>query len=937
MSYTTALQIAQITLSERRQKSGQPLKKEEIAAQVDEILTMPAVASGVDRDTLIRDLEERFTIWSDDAQILHGLDDHRPWLSARRGDFSWRFWERYRLLIGNSLAPAIVENIDKVTGDILGELEDTTRDGPWDRRGLVMGNVQSGKTGNYTGLICKAADAGYKVIVVLAGLYNNLRSQTQVRLDEGFLGYKSIPPRAGGTSFEKTGAGLLDPGPKADSVTNRAETGDFNRTVAAHFGIHPGGNPLLFVVKKNVSVLENLLGWIRSSADGVDAETGRRYHRSIPLLVIDDEADQASVDTKTITIDAEGNPDQDHNPTRINELIRSLLVAFDKSAYVGYTATPFANIFIHEKARTKDLGEDLFPRSFIINLPTPSNYTGAAKVFGIRDESGVGLTESSPLPVVRIVMDHAASEDRAETGGWMPPRLTARTAHVPLVNGERRVPPSLREAMLCFLLSTVVRGIREPKPQLNSMLIHVVRFTLVQEIVKQEVERELAAIRSRIVDGDGERVPTIGDELRELWETDYVRTSAELSMELPTWPEVAKHLVKAVGEIQVRIINGSAADALDYESARESGLSLIAVGGDKLSRGLTLEGLTVSYFLRASKMYDTLMQMGRWFGYREKYLDLCRLYTTAELESWFEHVAGATEELRLEFDYMFSIGATPREYGLKVRAHPALLVTSAVKMKTGTALRLSYSGDISETIIFDPREQKIRSNRDAVVALITRLGRVESGDAVGGYLWAGCRVSTVLEFLVTYQSHPDALRADTRLLQRYIQAQVDQGELTEWGVFLASSGRSGTKWRIAEELGVGPIGLIEREPYPEGTVRIDRYSIRRLVSPADEARDLSNGERAMAMEQTVRLWRESARKNKSADPPTELSGRAIRIARPKTRGLLIIYPLDGTRAELASDPPVMGIAISFPKSDTAREIEYKVNNVFTQVGDYDSL
>ena len=179
-----------------------------------------------------------------------------------------------------------------------GRIEDPNREGAWDRRGLVMGNVQSGKTATYTGLICKAADAGYKVIVVLAGLHNNLRSQTQVRLDEGFLGYKAAPPSSGGATFEPTGVSEFGTNARADSVTNRNDNGDFNQNVAKHFGIHPGGNPLLFVVKKNATVLSNLLGWIHASADSTDLETGRKFHRHIPLLVIDDEADQASVDTK---------------------------------------------------------------------------------------------------------------------------------------------------------------------------------------------------------------------------------------------------------------------------------------------------------------------------------------------------------------------------------------------------------------------------------------------------------------------------------------------------------------------------------------------------------------------------------------------------------------------------------------------------------------
>ena len=595
MSHATALQIAQLALSEFRRSSGKPLKKEEIAAKVDEILAMPMFASGVDRSALIRELEERFTVWSDDAQILGGDDAHTPWLPARRSDVDWAFWNRYKLFLGGQLPPASLDSVDKVTEDILGELENPIRAGAWDRRGLVMGHVQSGKTANYTGLICKAADAGYKVIVVLAGLHNNLRSQTQVRLDEGFLGYKSVPPRPGGAAFERTGVSRFDPRPKADSVTNRAEKGDFTNSAARHFGIHPGGNPLLFVVKKNVSVLENLLAWIRSSADGTDSDTGRRFHKNIPLLVIDDEADQASVNTKVLAIDEDGNPDEEHNPTRINELIRRLLIAFDKSAYVGYTATPFANIFIHEKSKTRELGEDLFPRSFIMNLPAPSNYTGPARIFGIANQDEFGLSSRDPLPIVREITDHAATESRAETSGWMPPKLVARTGHVPIWEGERRVPPSLREAILSFLLSTAVRSVREPLPQLNSMLVHVVRFTLVQAIVKEEIERELNSIQNRLLHGDGKRKPTILDELKALWTSDFVPTSAQCGTALPSWADLENVLPKVASAIQVRIINGSAKDALDYEEHRQTGLSLIAVGGDKLSRGLTLEGLTTSY------------------------------------------------------------------------------------------------------------------------------------------------------------------------------------------------------------------------------------------------------------------------------------------------------------------------------------------------------
>lgn len=932
-----ALNMCQLALADIKGTSGQPLTREAIAASVDQVLTMPMFAQVVDREQLIEELEQTFTVWSNDPTTLGNDDDHVPWLTQKRADVEWRFWNRYRLYMmqRQKLAPAAIETIEKVSDEVLGRIEDPDRPGPWDRRGLVMGNVQSGKTATYTGLICKAADAGYKVIIVLAGLHNNLRSQTQIRLDEGFLGYKAAPPANGGAPFEPTGVAEFGTNAKADSVTNRNDNGDFNKTVAKHFGIHPGGNPLLFVVKKNATVLKHLLGWIHHSADSKDPGTGRKFHRHIPLLVIDDEADQASVDTRSGAFDENGVRDEDHDPTKINRLIRSLLVSFEKSAYIGFTATPFANIYIHEQAWTKELGDDLFPRSFIINLPAPSNYAGAARVFGIDDDEDAGLHEVHPLPVVRFVTDHADTDDPKETEGWMPPRLTAKTGHVPLHDGRKQVPPSLRKALMSFLLSTAVRSIREQGPLFNSMLIHVVRFTNVQEIVREEVERELKEFSGRLQYGDGDRQPTLLEEFRDLWEQDYVVTTAALDSDhrLLEWQEVAARLPRVTASVEVRSINGSALDALDYEQHRDTGLNVVAVGGDKLSRGLTLEGLTVSYFLRSSRMYDTLMQMGRWFGYKEKYLDVCRLFTTEELHRWFRHIAAATEELRLEFDFMVSVGGTPRDYGLKVRSHPLMMVTSAVKMRTGTELRLSYAGDISETVVFDTVKVH-EQNLHAAVALLRSLGNPESGGRTKGYIWPKVGVEPVLQFLGEYQTHPEARRADTRLLARYVRRQNEQNELLEWTVLLLSSGLADAR-DVSEYFDGRDVGSIQRAR--QDPLKPGRYTIRRLVSPSDEARDLSVDEYRFAVDQTVIDWAASTRKNRPATAPETPSGRRIRSARPRERALLMLYPLDGETAGTQDGAPVVGVAISFPASDTAEAIQYKVNNVFTTAGDYDDL
>lgn len=349
---------------------GGAVSSERIAGVVDQVCGM-TVFEDVDRCELQRILEERFTVYMPPALILDSDDGHEEWLESRRPEISWKFWERYKLYASPKMPPMSFDaGVDVITSDVLSRLEDPNRQGMWDRRGLVVGHVQSGKTANYAGLIAKAADAGYKVIIVLTGMHESLRCQTQIRLDEGFLGRKSQPRAAGAQAFVPTGVGLLDPSVNANSGTNRFKGGDFNADVAAKFGITPGGLPLLFVVKKNANMLKNIIAWITTYAVAQDPETGRKFVPGVPVLVVDDEADQASVDTGRQKFDEDGQPDPKHNPKTINRQIRQILRLFERVAYVGYTATPFANIYIHDKGSTSEFGDDLFPRSFIVNIPT---------------------------------------------------------------------------------------------------------------------------------------------------------------------------------------------------------------------------------------------------------------------------------------------------------------------------------------------------------------------------------------------------------------------------------------------------------------------------------------------------------------------------------------------------------------------------------------
>ncbi len=905
--FDKVLEISVVLLREKNHPTP-----EDIRTTVDEALRLfPDQAEK--KEELARALESRFNIRIGVGTQLYDNSNHRPWLLQRKSDLSWRYWSRYASYLEGekAWAPAVIESLQDRVDTVLGLLEDPKREGPWDRRGLVVGNVQSGKTSNYTGLICKAADAGYQLIVVLAGVHNSLRSQTQLRLDEGFLGYNSVQLQLGGGAHTPIGAGKFDRSCAIpNTITNRAETGDFKKTVAQQFNITPGGKPLLFVVKKHVSVLRNLLNWVLWTAPTTDDRTGRGMIPEIPLLVIDDEADYASIDTKRLPLDENGQPLTDHDPTKTNARIRELLNSFEKSSYVGYTATPFANVYIHEDAVADGYGPDLFPRAFIINLPTPSNYVGPAQVFGLNGTENSDACHG--LPVVRIISDHAQ---------WLPNKHSKTFIPGPL-------PDSLHKAIRSFILTCAARRSRGQMYLHNSMLIHVTRFTAVQEKVGRLVEEEVQALHRRLKRGDGNAASQLIDELRRLWEEDYVPTTKEVNAsDCPPvcWSDVAGHLCAACEEIKVRLINGSAGDVLDYADNSETGLSVIAVGGDKLSRGLTLEGLSVSYYLRASRMYDTLMQMGRWFGYRPGYLDLCRLYTSQELVDWYEHITVADEELRELFETMASVKATPEDFGIRVRSHPDLLVTGPVKMRNGHRLNLSYKGDISETIFFHRDALTVKWNLNVVEKVLDKLGTPTTDD--GGTnkpirVWRHVTAGTVTDdFLAKIKVPTNATKVVPDLLAQYISACAKAGELTDWTIVLISKD-DGIEAKISKY----DVGMVTRSFYPRylRPEDVGYYRIRRLVDPRNEYFDLTDEQKAEALLRTQEAWESGEVRSKTS--PTRPSGPFIRLVRPKTNGLLLLYPLEPKYVE--GELPVIGFALSFPDTESHHTVNYVVNNVY---------
>ncbi len=891
------------------------VSKAEISDAVDMALSLPLYSS-TDRDTLIREIESVYNVRIDDFRIIENYERRRPWINDKKGGIEFKFWNRYRdyLQYEKNFADTVINQLDRLTDRTLDGLFDPSMNAVISKYGLVVGQVQSGKTANYTGLICKAADAGFNMIIVLAGIHNNLRSQTQLRIDEGFLGFDTQHERAFRENNTWIGVGRFNQDAIAHSLTTSLS--DFNTAAANSSGINFGiKDPLILVVKKNAAILGRLIQWLSSKSIEID---GRRVIRNKSLLMIDDEADNASINT---------NPESDPT-TRINGLIRDVIRLFDKSGYVGYTATPFANIFIPIEE------DNLFPRDFIINLPAPSNYIGPDKVFGFKLLEDAEESESV-LPIVRRIEDHHNFIDDSE----MP----------------SDVPDSLKRAIRCFILTCAIRRLRGQSSVHNSMLVHVSRLKAWQHELKILVENIFNFYRR----GIEMKVPAIVEEFRQTFEVDeesyksYKSVSSQIlnsklsqidsQIQVHPWEDVNKHLYEAVVKIVVKEINMGSADALTYYD-HPHGLSVIAVGGNKLSRGLTLEGLSVSYYLRSSRMYDSLMQMGRWFGYRPGYVDLCRLFTSRQLNEWFCHITHASEELRNEFDYMSdTVGATPEQYALKVRTHPGQLQISASnKIRRATTVTVSWAGRLVESYEFSKNPDVVRENFEAAENLIKVLPQ-KYEVRQGSFLWKDISYSDVRSFLNQMKLSPNLKAADPQNLLRFIDMQVGNDELTHWRVAVMS--RSTTEKRTEIDFGETSLSVGQYlRNYDDKNSNLEIYYLRKshIISPKDEFIDLEQEEYSRAMELTTDSWVRKRKEGKPSYPNGEIVRNQIRNSK---HPLLILYFLDPNGAVLKhsnGEPmesklafPIVGFAISFPRSSHNAPMTYAVHEQLLSIFNQD--
>lgn len=861
----------------------------------------------VDPELVARDVERLTAVTQDPASGPSNSEKHEPWLPEARSQRSWDFWERYRWYLEEErgLPPNVVRRLHQSTDDVLAQLEDPRRPGRWHRRGLVIGQVQSGKTGHYIGLAAKAVDAGYPLIVILAGIHNDLRSQTQLRVDEGLLGFHTDGKKKVFTweneDRQRIGAGRMPSARRyvIGSPTDSSDAGDFDARTANTMRNLPGlGDfPLVLVIKKHQQKLDAVREWL-VDAKGVEGENGQRVVRDFPLLVIDDEADNASVNTA----------ETDADPTRINSSIRQLLHSFERAAYVGYTATPFANIYIDPRDERDGIGADLFPESFVRSIPPPSNYFGPERVFGLRTTNEE--EDVDPLPLFRKVND---------TEEWLP----ARHKKEDFPSGD--LPDSLREAVQAFVLSCAARRARGQKNVHNSMLVHVTRFVPVQGAVRRLLEEYVHYLRDCLSDRYGHRRQLIA-EFQRLWMHDFEPTTAHFPPDEArrlSWREVSDELVPAVEKIDVRAVNGTARDALDYYEHRNIGLSVIAVGGQKLSRGLTLEGLTVSYYLRYSRTYDTLLQMGRWFGYRPGYEDLCRLYTSTELRDQYVEVTAAINELRREVEEMAELNLTPKQFGLKVRASTSrmLRVTAPNKMRNATRVLLTFSGAGPETTSFDLSDEARRQNLGALEDLVRRLDArwtAQQGTAGGTVTWKGVTPDVVTTFLRRYKPSRSAQLTVPAHIATYVENCARVGELQNWTVCLV-----GNRTAPRERFGEHHVGPVKRTALTKDEEK-QTYTIRRVASPKDEQLGLDD-----AQVEAARAATRQAADRKGRPTPQEPPGEHLRLQRRPDQALLLVYPVQPQGLEkLSPTPPLVGFQVSFPHSEFQQAKEYVANTVW---------
>jgi hypothetical protein len=760
------------------------------------------------------------------ALVIRGVGAAEPWYLGP--DTQHLFWPALKAqLKSDGWSDQDILELDLSSNLVLASCQS-----PWesksDGRGLVIGHVQSGKTTHFTAVAAKAADVGFRFVIVLSGVTKSLRRQTQKRLDSQL---RDLQPNSW------------------------VHLTDQENDIGSIPGIHPILENLAFrtylVSKKNVSRLKRLNSFL-------DKAQKQGHLDNCPILVIDDEGDQASLSP---------NCDQ-KKATAVNRQIVKLLKR-PRISYVAYTATPFANVFVspfHD--------ENLYPRDFICSLQEPASYFGATKMFG----DGVN---SPTVDVARIINP---IEESSFFGDEAPSHS-----------------PSLEESVRWFLIATTVRRIRNNGVQPHTTMLvnasekiqyHFDMWPVIVEIVR--------SIRSRLGNDT-----TLKTQLESQWDAESSKMPAQtFNLRVVSFSEIWEELANTInllGNIDgahhdseptcgIVVDNYKAEVRLAYDDSAPR--PLIVIGGNTLARGLTLEGLVCSVFARSTKLYDSLLQMGRWFGYRRGYEDLPRVWMFQESFERFEYLARIEQEIREEVSRYAQTGMSPLDFGVRIRRHPVMQITKQAFLRNVRRVSFDFSGTRPQTTFFENDLQIIQQSQKALAMLeAAMINEGTSTQIQDGSLFSDIDIKHVIDFFNPKSGYPLSDSNEyfnSAPLNRYFDAKKKHNELIKWNVVIRSITGASTYDGIASTPGMAKRSRLSSSKGKKTA------SIGTLTDPRDQFLDVPPnfaGPKA--------LWRDS-----SQIP------------------LLVIYVInkdssarsDKNRVDLEALDHLVGVALFFPTS-----------------------
>lgn len=943
----------------------------------------------------LRDVRYNYrTIMNPSMSIQNEYND--TWLNENRIDeIGWNNDEtkaktyrgRYLIYLEKKLgrSKSMINETERSSLEIIKKIGDPKNSNNFFVKGLVVGSVQSGKTSNFNAVVNSSIDVGYKLIIVLSGIMEDLRRQTQIRTEKEVEGKMITQGTFLGVGEENPFGHLGKFNDVIQIVVPTSRDKDFDRNMKeAEFSLN---NLNVLICKKNTNVLQNLLLWLNEylekNTDKID----------IPFLIIDDEADNASINNlgfKGVNF-----------ANKINGHIRALLALFNRKTYIGYTATPFANILQdwNNKPETKwkvkdsknnielefDQEGNLFPDDFIELLIPPSNYIGPKNFFETRIEDIKKIEPLLAEPLtdyikyfperVEVLSDGSLNgvkkynnksefdidpnalsqfgtfknykentratkkDDGIEGGGKT--KISELFPH--------EIPKSLDEAIKCFIISIAIRLNRRPEliqsklfhPH-NTMLIHISRFSDWQCKTKKLIIEKIDYLKTRLNNDTLSARDSIFIEFERIWIKYYADAVNNIREYLPenyedeylirkTFIEVRDLLVSAINGIEVKAVNTVEKDVLDYESGEKK---YIVIGGNKLSRGFTLEGLTINYFIRNTNYADTLLQMGRWFGYRPGYLDCCKLFTTADSFEKFDQCTWTIEELEEEFRMLSKAKKKPKDYATKVLTHPgALQITRPAILKNTIIEKWSFEDKLLQTTDLLINKNSIESSWNNFKSVYEKYNDRFHFNDFRKAIILETDVNGLEDFLVSQSTFVDY---PTDAIIRFIRKCNEFNKLKNWTIAIKTTGSTENYLYKKDTKFAENIQLIKRSSQEKGKY-YDKLLEKNIFKVSGGSSNILSGGRDMSMtleeQEIINIEEEFKAKYKKNAPE-----KAFREKMKPTDGLLVIFLMDlkevfkgDTLLEKANNEnidlsiPLIGYAIGIPPIDTGLGEDYLIN------------